>query len=101
MTRERAKELLPIIQAFADGKQIQLYMSSEKCWEDACAPGFSEACDYRIKPALLEGWANTYDHASMWGNLFPTFEDAKRAIASGQGRTVHMREVEEVEEDLL
>ena len=95
MTRERAKELLPIIQAFADGKTIQMWLPVSKRWEDIDDPTFSDMTTYRVKPAPLEGWANTYDHASMWGNLFPTFEDAKRAIASGQGRTVHMREVEE------
>ena len=95
MNQERARELLPIIQAFADGKPIQV-VGPNGAWEDITEPRFNVAPEYyRVKPALLEGWANTYDHASMWGNLFPTFEDAKRAIASGQGRTVHMREVEE------
>ena len=50
MTREEAKELLPIIQAFADGKTIEIY---DKEWKTIffkdphfdCAPS-----RYRIKP---------------------------------------------------
>ena len=50
MTREEAKELLPIIQAFADGKTIEIYNEE---WETMvfkdphfdCAPS-----RYRIKP---------------------------------------------------
>ena len=50
MTREEAKELLPIIQAFADGKTIEIY---DEAWKTMvfkdplfdCAPS-----RYRIKP---------------------------------------------------
>ena len=50
MTREQAKELLPIIQAFAEGKQIEVKRKNE--WfgigDDIY---FSESpSDYRIKP---------------------------------------------------
>ena len=34
MNRERAKELLPIIQAFADGKTVQAYKIDIKEWQD-------------------------------------------------------------------
>ena len=50
MTREEAKELLPIIQAFADGKTIEIYDEEWKTmvFKDPhfdCAPS-----RYRIKP---------------------------------------------------
>lgn len=52
MTREEAKELLPIIQAFADGKTIQI--KKEGDWlevGDNTEVYFSESpSDYRIKP---------------------------------------------------
>ena len=48
MTREEAKELLPIIQAFADGKTIQLFTNG--IWEGAENPSFEELSRYRIKP---------------------------------------------------
>ena len=53
MTREEAKELLPIIQAFAEGKEIQ-YRNSFNKWIDIKKnEGLSfikTPLDYRIKP---------------------------------------------------
>ena len=48
MTREEAKELLTIIQAFAEGKTIQLFTNG--IWEDAKNPTFESGAMYRIKP---------------------------------------------------
>ena len=49
MTPDIAKELLPIIQAYAEGKQIQLFKGDK--WVDMEYPIFSEEpCLYRIKP---------------------------------------------------
>lgn len=51
MTREEAKELLPIIQAFAEGKTIQYY-SEENGWIDWLNfVNFNEPpSTYRVKP---------------------------------------------------
>lgn len=53
MTREEAKELLPIIKAFAEGKEIQYRTCSDK-WEDIKENErvnfTSPPSDYRIKP---------------------------------------------------
>ena len=49
MTREQAKEFLPIIQAFAEGKTIQ-FLDGGK-WIDVCETDFHESTyKYRIKP---------------------------------------------------
>ena len=55
MTREEAKELLPIIQAFAEGKDIQIRNITDDGWDDInndimsfCA----KAEAYRIKPEI-------------------------------------------------
>ena len=48
MTREETKELLPIMQAFAEGKTIQLFTNG--IWEDAKNPTFESGSMYRIKP---------------------------------------------------
>ena len=49
MKRKNAKELLPIIKAFSEGKQIQ-YFNGDK-WIDLESPSFNEEpCLYRIKP---------------------------------------------------
>ena len=50
MTREQAKDLLPIIHAFAEGKTIQ-YQNTDKNWVDIESPSFNyEPSLYRIKP---------------------------------------------------
>lgn len=49
MKRKNAKELLPIIKAFSEGKQIQFFNGDK--WIDIEYPNFSEKpCLYRIKP---------------------------------------------------
>ena len=48
MTREEAKEMLPIIKAFTEGKTIQLFTNG--IWEGAENPSFEELSRYRIKP---------------------------------------------------
>ena len=49
MTREEAKELLPIMQAYADGKTIQ-FLDRGK-WYDVYDTDFHQSPDvYRIKP---------------------------------------------------
>ena len=53
MTRKNAKELLPIIQAFAEGKTIQYYDSLIDIadWEDCENPNFENLTyKFRIKP---------------------------------------------------
>ena len=48
MTREEAKELLPFIQAFAEGKTIQVWTNNT--WKDEDYPFFGPLCQFRIKP---------------------------------------------------
>ena len=53
MTREEAKELLPIIQAFAEGKDIQIRNITDDGWDDINDDRMSfcaKAEAYRIKP---------------------------------------------------
>ena len=49
MTREEAKELLPIMQAFADGKTIELCCDSGATWVTDYDPSFKPELCYRIK----------------------------------------------------
>lgn len=53
MTRQQAKDLLPIIQAFADDKVIEVRPNS-KCnsekWIETNNPSFDKLHEYRIKP---------------------------------------------------
>lgn len=52
MTREEAKELLSIIQAFAEGKTIQVRINNNDTWTDLLDNKLeiSKLFEYRIKP---------------------------------------------------
>lgn len=51
MDRQRAKELWPIMQAFAEGKTIQSrYIKGSKLFSDNTNPSFSDDFEYRTKP---------------------------------------------------
>ena len=50
MNRENAKTLLPVIQAYAEGKEIEIFSIGDKEWQDCPNPSFDERREYRIKP---------------------------------------------------
>ena len=52
MTREEAKQILPIIQAFAEGKAIEsrCIKGDKSLWYDDEDPSFDNDLEYRLKP---------------------------------------------------
>ena len=52
MTREEAEQLLPIIKAFAEGKEIEsrCIKGDKSLWYDDEDPSFDNDLEYRIKP---------------------------------------------------
>ena len=54
MNRERAKELLPIIQAYAEGKKIQVESHNHKWFDVTELDDDFESLNYRIKPEYNE-----------------------------------------------
>jgi len=56
MNRERAKQLLPIIEAFANGEDIQARSSGvASTWKDVIGnPEWLDSCEYRIEPKPRE-----------------------------------------------
>ena len=52
MNRKEAKELMPIIQAFAEGKAIEsrCIKGDKSLWYDDEDPSFDDDLEYRIKP---------------------------------------------------
>lgn len=50
MTRERVKELLPIMEAYSKGKQIQYYDAALETWFDIPYPSFIKDIKYRVVP---------------------------------------------------
>ena len=63
MNRERAKELLPIIEAFADGKEIECRAVRDDLVDEWVNLDDDEddllcldECEYRIKPKPIPSW---------------------------------------------
>ena len=52
MTREEVKEMLPVLQAFAEGKTIEsrCIKGDKSLWYDDEDPSFDDDFEYRIKP---------------------------------------------------
>ena len=69
MNRERAKELLPIIQAYAEGKEIECAPEDGYEWFPCPCPAWSITNKYRIKQEPKTGWINIYrdiDEVSLY-----------------------------------
>lgn len=49
MTRDKAKELLPVIQGFAEGKEIEVYNTHDGKWASTDTPLFYDNFKYRLK----------------------------------------------------
>ena len=97
MTRDEAKKLLPVIQAYADGKDVQAQRSDGK-WIDIPArdgPMFNPGLEYRIKREPFECWfvLNSSGVSAGW---YESEEEAKIRICTGASPPYtihHMREV--------
>jgi len=90
MTRERAKELLPIITAFAEGKDVQYRTHRNDVWSPATSPNFAEHLEWRVKPEPREFWVNVYSTGDYCAH--DSAESATKARTTG-GETIRVREV--------
>jgi len=62
MDRKRAKELLPIIQAFAEGKDVEFQQIGMTGWmNEGNDVSFEISGKYRIKPEPREWWLDPTD----------------------------------------
>ena len=93
MTREEAKKLLPIIQAFAEGKTIQWRDLVKDTWVDESVPNWNPSAEYRIKPEPREVWVAVTESGGI-GHSFRTERSAKDWIGNAsQWQAIKFREV--------
>ena len=85
MNRERAKELLPIIQAFAEGKTVQMMKGDDDWFDVGDRCEWFNALHYRIKPEPREFWIFTNPDESLtaWP-AYPGVKGPKDAIKAIQ-----------------
>ena len=95
MNRERAKELLPVIQAFAEGKDIQFALEGYQ-WtdlhEETAFTFPAEDYEYRIKPEPREFWIirekGEIDNSGEWYSYRPSL-----SVHRANEEVIHVREV--------
>lgn len=93
MTPQIAKDLLPIIQAYADGKTIQYRLNPSETFHDCSNLSFQEPAEhYRIKPEPREFWIGT--NAKDGNGVFVGWAyDNQKDAADCSGRPIKVREV--------
>ena len=96
MNRQQAKDLLPIIQAFAEGKTIQSrFINGSNTWWDDNNLSFGDGVEYRIKPEpkyrpfkdAEECWQEMQKHQPF--GWIKCGEQLNNIIYIGAGITVH------------
>lgn len=93
MNRDEAKGYIKhaeVIKAFANGDTIEFKSLCTGAWAKADTPAFHENYEYRVKPKLIECWANVYD-----GHLvFHRTESDAKVLAGESAKRVAVRLVE-------
>jgi len=98
MNRERAEELLPIIEAYANGEEIEFKnRKTDGRWIVAAYPDFYDDTEYRIKPKPLECWVALTDNKILCA--YRTEHDAFNYLASYIGNPARIVRMVEQPED--
>ena len=100
MTREEAKELLPIIRAFAEGKTIEIYNNTE--WQDLIIESVKFDCKpscYRIKPEPKYRPFKTKEEC--WNEMLKHQPFGWLREKASKKEVVHIGHVFEVKDDVL
>lgn len=80
MTKQRYKTLRPIMDAWADGAEIQYRLKNSDGWIEFTEDeeiAWSDGCEYRIKPEPTEIWAVIRNNNYVVGSCV-TREQAER-----------------------
>lgn len=91
LTKENAENVIPLLQAVADGKKLQI--CSNGVWRDLDYADFDAGLDkYRIKPEPRVVYVNEYSGALF---AYASEEEAKLCVGIGAVR-IAVRYVEDI-----
>ena len=91
MNRDRAKELLPIIEAFANGEDIEVERDRDS-WKKQSSYSFSDSCNYRIKHKIREFWICNANKSNKSNHHWISEEDKETGNWDGTS-PIKVREV--------
>lgn len=78
MNKDNAKDFLPLVQALAEGKTLQVRASSERPWIDATDIAFvGHPGNHRIKPEPAVLWVIYDSHDRIRGTFYSSEEATK------------------------
>jgi hypothetical protein len=84
--------MIAVMQAYADGKEIQYRRIGNGEWDD-CKPRWDwAACEYRVKPEPREWWILTTTRGGAYAVCASEIMAAEGMLHPGQA-IVHVREV--------
>ena len=87
------KEKIEVMQAFEDGKQVEVTISGKSKWFNCGEPTWNwVASDYRVKPEPVEFWMNLYPDGD-WGRHYESKNEAIAGSSKNCLRTIRVREV--------
>jgi hypothetical protein len=93
MTRQHAKELLPIITAFANGEDVQGFEGVSNEWVTLHDPSFIDIPKaYRIAPKPRKVWVNEYKSGNLYAHT--SKEDADDCALGGGNELIACHEIE-------
>lgn len=93
MNKDNAKDYLPLVQALAEGKEIE-WMNVNDKWQVLLEYSFeSDPSKYRIKPEPREVWINRFPDGHDGLTWYETEEAAYRAYGRVGAVQVRYREV--------
>ena len=79
MDAVKAKQLLSVITALANGEKVQYFHTDIQQWRDEPELDFCEEVEkYRVKPKPLELWVGIYEGSSNSSCTFDTKEECEK-----------------------
>lgn len=96
MTRDEAREFVKVVQAYADGKEVEGRTIGSVRWQPLDEPVFNcSVRQYRIKPEPREVWILQYGNGEISYVADKSREDAEERLCAGASleRVLHFREV--------
>jgi len=84
MTRERAKELWPVIQAYSKGEVVEAHPDGEDYWYPCICPSWLDDHHYRIKPWTPPPLPPHLAGREWHRPIKACWEDGKRAMLVGE-----------------
>ena len=98
MNQEQAIKFLPLITAFAQGKEVQVRTTTNSNWSNTRDPLWHPSQQYRVKPEVVVKYINIYEDGSRYTHV--TLSDAVAGKTRGDGspapsvRTIKVTEEE-------